>query len=329
MVDIAFPRDRAVTFVARRAKSVAMRSSCINPGSVLPSCTCLSALAWWTCRIAMAWKGPSTNSSAPHASPGRKAPGQGAVMSRGRSVDLQPDAHGCPGKHGRQLWVRCGGGDNTRGGQPHRTFILRGREPIPRCCDRHPIYRWRTEWNAVRPVGQTSEITREPDGMFAAWGVRGPWGRARRRGSYSNPQISQSVSRRSSARAREISNCELRHWRQRSCPSSADRKRPQPEGHGRNGILKKTRSSVICSFRICSLSWSAQGNRWWEGLHWTGNKTKMNGFVEISTLLIHSAPKQKSNEWMLDATCRPFIPVCTGSGSGMQNPLANFIGVFS
>ncbi len=46
MVDIAFPRDRAVTFVARRAKSVAVRSSCINPGSVLPSCTCLSALVW-------------------------------------------------------------------------------------------------------------------------------------------------------------------------------------------------------------------------------------------------------------------------------------------
>ncbi len=46
MVDIAFPRDRAVTFVARRAKSVTVRSSCINPGSVLPSCTCLSALAW-------------------------------------------------------------------------------------------------------------------------------------------------------------------------------------------------------------------------------------------------------------------------------------------
>ncbi len=30
----------------------------------------------------------------------------------------------------------------------------------------------------------------------------------------------------------------------------------------------------------------------------TGNKTKMNGFVEISTLLINLAPKQKSNEWM-------------------------------
>ncbi len=29
----------------------------------------------------------------------------------------------------------------------------------------------------------------------------------------------------------------------------------------------------------------------------TRNKTKMNGFVEISTLLVHSAPKQKSNQW--------------------------------
>ncbi len=26
---------------------------------------------------------------------------------------------------------------------------------------------------------------------------------------------------------------------------------------------------------------------------------------------------------MSGCTCRPFIPVCTGSGSGMQNPLAN------
>ncbi len=34
----------------------------------------------------------------------------------------------------------------------------------------------------------------------------------------------------------------------------------------------------------------------------------------------------KPNQWM---HLSPFIPVCTGSGSGMQNPLANFIGVFS
>ncbi len=37
MVDIAFPRDRAVTFVARRARLVAVRSFCINPrvGTIL------------------------------------------------------------------------------------------------------------------------------------------------------------------------------------------------------------------------------------------------------------------------------------------------------
>ncbi len=34
MVEIAFPRDRAVTFVACRVKSVAVRSSFINPGLV-------------------------------------------------------------------------------------------------------------------------------------------------------------------------------------------------------------------------------------------------------------------------------------------------------
>ncbi len=43
--DLAFPRDRAVTFVTQRAKSVAVCSSCINFGSKLPSCICLSALA--------------------------------------------------------------------------------------------------------------------------------------------------------------------------------------------------------------------------------------------------------------------------------------------
>ncbi len=31
------------------------------------------------------------------------------------------------------------------GGSPHCTFILRGREPIPQCCDQHPIHRWRTK----------------------------------------------------------------------------------------------------------------------------------------------------------------------------------------
>ncbi len=34
----------------------------------------------------------------------------------------------------------------------------------------------------------------------------------------------------------------------------------------------------------------------------------------------------KPNQWM---HLSPFYTVCTGSGSGMQNPLANFISVFS
>ncbi len=45
----------------------------------------------------------------------------------------------------------------------------------------------------------------------------------------------------------------------------------------------------------------------------TGNKTKMNGFVEISTLLIHSAPKQKSNEWM-HLSCHVTIYLSQSSG---------------
>ncbi len=122
-----------------------------------------------------------------------------------------------------------------------------------------------------------------------------------------------------------------RHWRQRSCPSSADRKRPQPEGHWRNGILKKTRSSVICSFRICSLSWSAQGNRWWKGLRWSHRYTnrEQNKDERLCGDQLFSSTRLRSKNLMSGCTCRPFIPVCTGSGSGMQNPLANFIGVFS
>ncbi len=59
----------------------------------------------------------------------------------------------------------------------------------------------------------------------------------------------------------------------------------------------------ICSFRICSFGWSALGNRCWEGLRWShryANQEQIRDerLVEISTLLIHSAPKQKSNQWM-------------------------------
>ncbi len=35
--------------------------------------------------------------------------------------------------------------EGREGGSPTAPSSLRGRKPIPRCCDRHPIYRWRTE----------------------------------------------------------------------------------------------------------------------------------------------------------------------------------------
>ncbi len=62
-----------------------------------------------------------------------------------RCAGLQPRSRGSPGKHGRQLWVRFGGGRDTRGVQLRRIFILRGRLPIPRCRDRHLILYRRAE----------------------------------------------------------------------------------------------------------------------------------------------------------------------------------------
>ncbi len=62
-----------------------------------------------------------------------------------RCARLQPRSRGGPGKHGRQLWVRFGGGRDTRGVQLRRIFILRGRLPILRCRDRHLILYRRAE----------------------------------------------------------------------------------------------------------------------------------------------------------------------------------------
>ncbi len=44
---------------------------------------------------------------------------------------------------------------------------------------------------------------------------------------------------------------------------------------------------------------------------------------------LFSSTRLWSKNLISGCTCRLFIPVCTGNGSGMQNPLANFIGVFS
>ncbi len=54
----------------------------------------------------------------------------------------------------------------------------------------------------------------------------------------------------------------------------------------------------------------------------TGNKTKMNGFVEISTLLIHSALKQESNDLSIYHIFPYFSFVC------LINPVLNAISFF-
>ncbi len=64
-VDIVWPRARAVTFVALSARSVTVRSSCNTPGSASPSCSCFNALAWWTCRRAMACRAEAACPAAP------------------------------------------------------------------------------------------------------------------------------------------------------------------------------------------------------------------------------------------------------------------------
>ncbi len=188
----------------------------------------------------------------------------------------------------------------------------------------------------------------KPDGTLSAWGVRGPWGRTWWRGSCSDPQISQSASRWSSARAREtgtgggrgcqsssreVSGLDWERWdrsevmlihpqqvhesstnassacwrpRQRSCPSSADRKRLQPRGHGRNDILKKTRPSVIYSFRICSFSWSAERDSW---LHRDANQEQNKDERLCGDQ--HTSPPL-GYEAKIECTCRPFLPYARG-----------------
>ncbi len=107
-------------------------------------------------------------SSAPHAPPGKKAPEQSAVVScaplqetnhpAARSIDLQPDIHGCPGKHGRQIWVRCGSGENTRGRSKRSKRSVRAcpaerlllspsdlpeRQPVVLCSSQRTEHGWR------------------------------------------------------------------------------------------------------------------------------------------------------------------------------------------
>ncbi len=261
-------------------------------------------------------------------------------LGTGRSVDLQPDTHGCPGKHGCQLWVRCGGGDITQGGQPHRTFILRGREPIPRCCDRHPIYGWHTEWNAARGTDQRNHPGTGRD-FRCVRSKRSVGACPAERLLLSPSDLPERLpvvlcsSQRTehgwrqrvpilSERKGEIAakSCSYAHNRRMSHPrkhlqrvGSSDTEDNDRVHHPRTGNDRNQKDTDGTA------SWKRRDRPWFALLEFallvevprgiaaerdsadctvtpTRNKKKMKGFVEISTLLIHSAPKQKSNERM-------------------------------
>ncbi len=130
-------------------------------------------------------RGPSTTSSPPHAPPGKNAPEQSAVVSHGpaprnqsysceglgtgRSVDLQPDTHGLPGAS-MAVSSRSGAAVATtpRGGSA--TAPSSSEDVNPSLDAVIDILSTDSAPNEMLGChrGRTSEITREPDGMFAA-----------------------------------------------------------------------------------------------------------------------------------------------------------------
>ncbi len=206
-------------------------------------------------------------------------------------------------------------------------------------------------------------------------------GACRLRGSYSNPQISQSVSRRSSARAREISTgggrgCQSFHkaktrsqrnhahmpttdtWviHERSFSVSAAQtlKTTIVSVIRRQETTATRRARTIASFSRCRFVQcpSGCGDLWFALLEFALSVEVPRGIADERDSAVplisanreqnkderlcgdqHSShPKRlrlRSKNLMSGCTCHPFIPVCTGSSSGMQNPLANFIAVFS
>ncbi len=91
--------------------------------------------------------------------------------------------------------------------------------------------------------------------------------------------------------------------------------------------LKRCEPTVICSFRKSALLVELpRGNAadrdravFTVTPTRTASRQMMNGFVEINTF-IHSAPKQKSDEWM---HLSPIYTRMHGEWLRLQNPLAN------
>ncbi len=196
---------------------------------------------------------------------------------------------------------------------------------------------------------------KSPDGMFAAWGVRGPWGHARWRGSYCSPQISQSANRRSSAR-RETSTggsrgCQSFHKRKgeiamKSCSYAHNRRMSHPRTHLQRVVSPDTEDNDRVRHPQTGNDRNQKNtderhlkrrrNRPWFALlefapliaplRQPGTKQRWKALWRLA---LFSSTRLQSKNLISGRTGRPFIPVCTGSGSGIQNPLTNFIAVFS
>ncbi len=82
----------------------------------------------------------------------------GECLGTGWSVDLQPDTHGCPGKHGSGAVVAT----TPEGGSPTVPSSSEDIRPSP-----DAAIDILSSDGALNEIGWTNKITQEPDGTFA------------------------------------------------------------------------------------------------------------------------------------------------------------------
>ncbi len=129
-----------------------------------------------------------------------------------RCARLQPRSRGGPGKHGRQLWVRFGGGRDTRGVQlpnlhPQRTIA---HPPMPRSTS-DPLSARRMKRWARRETAQQNHRGAAQNSCCGR--SERSVGTGPAESSHCNPQIAQSTSRWFSARGREAPPIPVRRER--------------------------------------------------------------------------------------------------------------------
>ncbi len=269
-----------------------------------------------------------------------------------KSVDLKPDTHGCPGKHGCQLVTI------PEGGSPIESSSSEDDSPSPmlRSTSDPPGVHWIKCWQP-READQRNHLGAEQDDRA----IRGPWGLVRWRSSYCNHQFSQSASRQFSARAREV----LGWVAVEGCPSFHKREARSQRVHAHTltvnawvihkrsfsvlgtqtlkktivsvlrrrvttatkrtrterTSLKRCEPSMLCSFRKSALlvevpNRCRQGHRC---SHRNTNQEQLSSQIDERFCGDqHCSPTRlRSKNLKSGYTCLLFIPICIGSGSGV------------